>query len=78
MIVDFCEAPQPVQLEGYLCTCGVLCLPLQVQPTHANDVVVQISENDAGRFDPMEDGRVDWDATTVLVSRALCLGMRCA
>ena len=72
MIIEFCMEPQPVQMLGYKCTCGAAtCLPLQVhEKKSGHDVVVQINEDDAGRFDPLEEGRVDWNATTILVRRA--------
>jgi hypothetical protein len=75
LIVEFCREAQPVAFLGYACTCRDLhkytsqnCLPL-LPSNHATgqQVVVQLNEDDAGRFDPMEDGRVDWNATTTLV-----------
>ena len=79
-IMEFCREAQPVQIIGYLCTCGPHCIPLQsTRKVKDRSVVVQINEGDAGRFDPMEDGRVDWDATTVLVSApALHIAVLCA
>ena len=70
MIMEFCKEPQPVRMLGFKCTCGPKCLPLQQhEKKSGHDVVVQINEDDAGRFDPLEEGRVDWNATTILVRR---------
>jgi len=70
MIMEYCREPQPMKVLGYLCTCADHCIPLlPSQRAKGQDVVIHINEDDAGRFDPMEDGRVDWDATTVLVNQ---------
>ena len=77
-IMQWCSA-QSVSFVGGLCQCsdvdhagiadGCVPLGLHTPPKIKGNpqVIVQIAESDAGVFDPMEPGRIDWNATTVLV-----------
>lgn len=80
-IASWCQI-QVMDLLGFLCTCdgqhnnnGAGCTPMGLRnpgsvPAPRRDVVVQISADDAGVFDPMEPGRIDWNVTTTLVLEA--------
>ena len=87
MINKWCSHPMGLDMPGWLCNCPRYgdpphrgdCTPLMlrgidpaVQRDGRPDVVVQIGEDDAGHFDPLEEGRIDWNITTVLVSASRC------